>query len=81
MISSGGKIIPAHWFREQISVSINRNLSSFNVPVEDLVDIHKLYIRSVTEQSSDVWSSSITSGEKAALVKTEKSALRAIFKE
>ena len=39
---------------------ILRNLYPFNIPVEDLVNIYCLYIRSVAEQSSVVWS--ITSG-------------------
>ena len=42
---------------------ILRNLSSFYVPIPELVNIYCLYIRSVAEQSSVVWSSSITSGE------------------
>ena len=60
---------------------ILRNLYSFNIPVEDLVNIYCLYIRSVAEQSSVVWSSSITSGEEYDLERVQKVALRIILKE
>ena len=35
-------------------------LVEFNVPVEDLITIYILYIRSVLEQSCQVWHSSLT---------------------
>ena len=60
---------------------ILRNLYPFNIPVEDLVNIYCLYIRSVAEQSSVVWSSSITSGEEYDLERVQKVALRIILKE
>ena len=39
---------------------ILRKLSQFSVPVEELVHIYCMYIRSVAEQSSVVWSSALT---------------------
>ena len=60
---------------------ILRNLSSFHVPIPELVNIYCLYIRSVAEQSSVVWSSSITSGEEYDLERIQKVALRIILGE
>ena len=59
-------------------MTILRNLSNFNVPEQDLIHIYNLYIRSIVEQSSVVWGSSITEGEAAALERTQKAALRSI---
>ena len=50
-------------------------------PADDMVEIYCLYIRSVAEQSSVVWSSSITSGEEYDLERVQKVALRIILKE
>ena len=44
-------------------MSILHKLCQFDVPVEDLINIYILYIRSVLEQSATVWHSSITKGE------------------
>lgn len=44
-------------------MSISRNLSSFSLPSKDL---YKLYIRSLLEQSSVIWSKSLTEKEIAA---------------
>ena len=44
-------------------MSILHKLGQFNLPVEDLINIYVLYIRSVLEQSAVVWNSSITRGE------------------
>ena len=60
---------------------IIRNLSSFHVPIHELVNIYCLYIRSVAEQSSVVWSSSITSGEEYDLERIQKVALKIILGE
>ena len=60
-------------------MSILQNLAEYDIPKDDLIHIYKLYIRSVTEQNSVVWSSSITASEAAALERTQKCALRCIF--
>ena len=41
---------------------IIKKLVQFDVPLEDLLHIYGLYIRSVTEQSAVVWHSAITKG-------------------
>ena len=58
---------------------ILRNLNTFHVPKEEMINIYCLYIRSVAEQSSVVWSSSITSGESNDLERIQKVALRIIL--
>ena len=61
-------------------MAILRNLNSFHVPVYEMINIYCLYIRSVAEQTSLVWSSSITSGEENDLERIQKVALRIILK-
>ena len=60
---------------------ILRNLYPFDIPLAELVSIYCLYIRSVAEYSSVVWSSSITEGECLELERIQKVALRIILKE
>ena len=59
---------------------ILRNLFQFEVPVEDLLEIYILYIRSVVEQSAVVWASSLTKGEQKDIERVQKVALRIILK-
>ena len=58
---------------------ILKKLYKFSVPVEELVNIYCLYIRSVAEQSSVVWSSSLTVGQNYDLERVQKVALRIIL--
>ena len=58
---------------------ILKKLYSFHVPVEDLINIYCLYIRSVAEQSSVVWGSSLTQGQEYDLERIQKVALRIIL--
>ena len=58
---------------------ILRKLKEFEVKIADMITIYILFIRSVIEQSSVVWSSAITAGEMAFLERTQKVALRIIF--
>ena len=60
---------------------ILRNLYQFEVPVEDLIEIYILDIRSVVEQAAVVWSSSITKGEQKDIERVQKVALRIILKD
>ena len=60
---------------------ILRNLYEFNVPIADLLKIYILFIRSVVEQSCVVWASSITTDEVNCLERTQKCALRIIYRE
>ena len=56
-------------------------LYKFSLPLEELINIYCLYIRSVAEQSSVVWSSSITQGQEYDLERIQKVALRIILDE
>ena len=56
-------------------------LVEFNVPVEDLLTIYILYIRSVLEQSCQVWHSSLTFENLTDIERVQKNALRIILKE
>ena len=49
--------------------------------LNDLVEIYKLYIRSVVEQSVVLWHSSITCGEDLELEQVQKVALRIMLKD
>ena len=62
-------------------MSILHNLVKFSLPVEDLINIYILYIRSVLEQSAVVWNSSITKGEQLDIERVQKCALRVILRE
>ena len=66
--------------RAYARMTMLRRLYEFNVPKQKLIQIYTLFIRSVTEQSSVVWSSSITEEESAALERTQKVALRIIYR-
>ena len=58
-----------------------RKLNSFEIPVEDLLNIYVLFIRSRLEQSAVVWHASITQGEEIELERVQKVALRMILRE
>ena len=62
-------------------MSIMHNLYGFKLPVLELIDVYILYIRSVIEQSSVVWNSSITQQECIEIERIQKAALRIILKE
>ena len=58
---------------------ILHNLVNFNVPKEDSLQIYKLYIHSILEQSCVVWGSAITDEEIKALERVQKCALHLIY--
>ena len=60
---------------------ILHKLYSFCVPDEELVKIYILYLRSVLEQSCQVWNYSITEEEKTDLERVQKVACKVILKE
>ena len=61
-------------------MTILQNLYSFTVPLEDLIVIYKLYVRSVVENSAVVWHSSLTKGQSLEIERIQKVALRIILK-
>ena len=58
---------------------ILHNLFQFNMPIMELLNIYILYIRSLVEQSSVVWHSSITQDECLEIERVQKIALRIIM--
>ena len=58
---------------------ILRKLKEFDVKIQDMTTIYVLFIRSVIEQNSVVWSSALTCEELAYLERTQKVALRIIL--
>ena len=61
-------------------MEILRKLFPFCIPIEDLVIIYIIFIRSVLENSSVVWHSSITQEEITDIERIQKTALRIILK-
>ena len=51
---------------------ILKNLFHFKLPIIEMLEIYSLYIRSVVEQASVVWSSSLTEGEQLDLERVQK---------
>ena len=62
-------------------MSLLHRLYDFAVPVQDLVEIYVLYIRSVLESSAVVWNSSLTQGQEKELERVQKVELRIILKD
>ena len=62
-------------------MTLLQKLYEFHVPLEELLEIYILYIRSVLESSAVVWHSSLTQGQEMELERVQKVALRLILKE
>ena len=60
---------------------ILHKLNSFHVADDDLVQIYKLYIRSILEQNCQVWHYAITEDEKSDLERVQRVATRVILQE
>ena len=60
---------------------ILHNLTSFCLPIQEMVEIYVLYIRSVVEYSCVVWHSSLTVEDSDALERIQKTALRIILQD
>ena len=60
---------------------ILHNLFKFGLPVDELVQIYILYIRSLVENSSVVWHSSLKIAEIRAIERVQKVALKIILNE
>ena len=58
-----------------------QRLYDFNLPVEDMLDIYFLFIRSMLEYSCVVWHSSITEEEITSIERVQKTALKMILRE
>ena len=56
-----------------------RKVAEFTTPVEENREIYKMYIRSILEQSSVVWHSSLSSENAEDLERVQKAAVRLIL--
>ena len=61
-------------------MEILRRVSNFGAPIQDLIDIYVLFVRSLLEQSVTVWHSSLTQQNIEDLERVQKNALRIILK-
>ena len=61
-------------------MTILRKLYEFSIPMEDLVLIYTMYIRSVLEYNSNVWFSAITNIEREDIERVQKVACKIILK-
>ena len=55
---------------------ILHKISEFSAPIEDMVTIYTSYVRSILEQSCQVWHSNLTQEDSENLERVQKSALR-----
>ena len=62
-------------------MAILHNLFKFGLPVDELVQIYILYIRSLVENSAVVWHSSLKIAEIRAIERVQKVALKIILSE
>ena len=62
-------------------MTILRKLYDFDLPLEDLVMIYNLYIRSILEFNSNVWFSSITNEEREDIERVQKVACKIMLKD
>ena len=60
---------------------ILQKLSQFDVSREDLVNIYKLYIRSILEQSCQVWHTSLSQDDTYSIERVQKVACKLILKD
>ncbi|KAI8516302.1 hypothetical protein Bbelb_048830 [Branchiostoma belcheri] len=58
-----------------------RRLKHFNLPVNDLLQVYKSYVRPVVEYCAPVWHPGLTSSQSARLERIQKRALRTILKD
>ena len=67
--------------RANARMRLLHQLVEFSVPLEDLLNIYILYVRSILEQSCQVWHSSLTLDNFKNLERVETNALRIILQE
>ena len=60
-------------------MTILHRLSSFNLPLDEMLNIYVLYIRSVVENCAVVWHSSLTLANQLAIERVQKVSLRIIL--
>ena len=66
--------------RANARIRLLHKLVEFEVPQEDLINIYVLYVRSILEQSCQVWHRSLSLENFQDLERVQKNALRIILK-
>ena len=67
--------------RANARMRILHKIVSFNTPVEDLITVYIMYVRSILEQSCQVWHPMLTQENIEDLERVQKSALRIILQD
>ena len=67
--------------RANSRMQLLHKISKFGASIEDLKTIYTAYIRSILEQCSNVWHSSLTQENEQSLERIQKSALKIILKD
>ena len=67
--------------KANMRLCIIRKLSSFSVPLKDLVMLYGQFVRSILEFNSNVWFSSITAEEEEDIERVQKNACKLILKD
>ena len=67
--------------RSNARMQLLHKISKFGAPINDLKTIYIAYIRSILEQSSNVWHSSLTIENEQSLERVQKTALKLILKD
>ena len=66
--------------RSNMRMQLLHKISAFNPPIEDLKQIYISYIRSILEQSSNVWHTSLSIENSKNIERVQKSACKLILK-
>ena len=69
------------WKKANASLQILHKISDFGASLNDLKQIYILFTRSILEQSSPVWHSSLTQDNSDDLERVQKSALKIILND
>lgn len=67
--------------RANARMELLRKLVPFNPPIEDMKTVYILYIRSILEQSSNIWHSDLTIEDQVSLERVQKNAFRNILQD
>jgi hypothetical protein len=67
--------------RANARMELLRKLVHFNPPIEDMKTIYISYIRSILEQTSNIWHSSLTVEDRISLERVQKNAFRNILQD
>ena len=67
--------------RANARMELLRRLVPFNPPIEDMKTVYIAYIRSILEQSSNIWHSDLNEEDRISLERVQKNAFRNILQD